>query len=84
MSSIEKLKKKLKSRPKTFDFHDARRILEYAGYQEDKSGKTSGSRVRFESKNGVSFVLHKPHPDSVLKAYNIRFLADLLEREGKL
>ena len=84
MSSIEKLKQKLKSRPKTFNMKDAHRILEHEGYQEDTSGKTSGSLVRFEDSKGVSFVLHKPHPSSELKSYVVNNLADFLEQEGKL
>ena len=84
MSSIEKLKQKLKRRPKTFDMNDAHRILEYEGYLEDTSGKTSGSRIRFEDINGVSFVFHKPHPNNELKSYVVNNLADFLEQEGKL
>jgi len=84
LGSIEKLKQELKRRPKTFDLKDARRILEHEGYQEEAGGNTSGSRVRFENADGVSFVFHKPHPNSELKAYIIRNLADSLEQEGKL
>ena len=84
MSSIEKLKQALKRRPNTFDWQDARRILEHEGYIEDTGGKISGSRVRFEDSNGTMFVLHKPHPNNELKAYVVRSLADFLEQEGKL
>ena len=45
MTTIDKLKKKLKARPKTFDYRDAKRILEHEGYAEDTGGKTSGSKV---------------------------------------
>ena len=84
MSAIEKLKQRLKSRPKTFAYNDAKRILEHEGYAEDASGRTSGSRVRFENADHSSFVLHKPHPDSMLKSYVVDSLADFLEQEGKL
>lgn len=84
MSTIEKLKRELKRRPKTFDWNDARRILKHEGYEEDATGKTSGSRVRFEDVEGISVVLHKPHPGNNLKTYVIRSLAEFLEKEGKL
>jgi len=84
LSSIEKLKQELKRRSKTFGFNDAYRILEHEGYRKDTSGTTSGSRVRIENADRVSFVLHKTHPNSVLKAYIIRNLAYFLEQEGKL
>jgi len=84
MSTIEKLKQELKRRPKTFKWKDAKRILEHEGYVEDTSGKTSGSRIRFENEEGVSFVLHKPHLDSNMKSYIIRDLASFLEQERKL
>jgi len=84
MSTIEKLKQELKRRPKTFEWREAKRILEHEGYLEDTSGKTSGSRVRFENDEGLSFVVHKPHSDSKMKSYAIRDLASFLEQEGKL
>ena len=84
MSTIEKLKQKLKSRPKIFDWNDSIRILEHEGYKEETGGKTSGLRIRFEADDGTSFVMHKPHPGSEMKAFAIRSLADFLEQEGKL
>jgi hypothetical protein len=84
MSTIEKLKKELKARPKTFDYMDARRLLVHEGYEEDTGGKTSGSRVKFANSAGVTFALHKPHPEKNLKEYAVNDLADFLEKEGKL
>jgi hypothetical protein len=84
LSTIEKLKLKLKERPTTFAFNDAARILTHEGYAEDTGGRTSGSRVRFINSEGVGISLHKPHPDSDLKKYAIDAVADFPEQEGKL
>ena len=51
------------------------------GYKSNK-GKTSGSRVMFTSEEHGSILLHKPHPQKELKAYQVRQLCDLLEQEG--
>ena len=84
MSTIEKLKQELKARPNTFDWKDAKRILEHEGYMEEKGGRTSGSRSRFENEEKASFVLHRPHPEGSMKAYAVKSLANFLEQEGKL
>ena len=84
MTTIDKLKKKLKARPKTFDYRDAKRILEHEGYAEDTGGKTSGSKVMFKDNNGTGIVMHKPHPESEMKSYSIDDVATFLENEGKL
>ena len=84
MTAIGKLKKKLKTRPKAFDYKDVKRILEHEGFTEDTGGKTSGSKVMFRDDAGVGIVLHKPHPDSKMKSYAIDDVATFLEKEGKL
>jgi hypothetical protein len=84
VSKIEKLKQELKSRPKTFSYLDAKRILLHEGYEEDPGGKTSGSRVRFINRQGEAFTLHKPHPGNQMKQYAINGLANFLEEGGKI
>lgn len=82
MGQKEKLIEQLKSRPKTFTFHDAEVLLDYLKFTKTNKGKTSGSRVMFTSEEHGSILLHKPHPQKELKAYQIRQLCDLLEQEG--
>ena len=77
-----KLIEQLKSRPKTFTFHDAEVLLDYLEFTKSNKGKTSGSRVMFTSEEHGSILLHKPHPQKELKAYQVRQLRDLLEQEG--
>lgn len=82
MGQKEKLIEQLKSRPKTFTFHDAEVLLDYLEFTKSNKGKTSGSRVMFISEEHGSILLHKPHPQKELKAYQVRQLCDLLEQEG--
>ena len=82
MGQKEKLIEQLKSRPKTFTFHDAEVLLDYLEFTKSNKGKTSGSRVMFTSGEHGSILLHKPHPQKELKAYQVRQLCDLLEQEG--
>jgi len=82
MSSIEKLRQELKSRPHTFNWNDIKRVIKDAGYVESKGGKTAGSRVRFTHTTAASIVLHKPHPGNEMKSYAIRLVVDMLEAEG--
>ena len=49
MGQKEKLIQRLKSRPKDFTFQEAETLLGYLDYKRSNKGKTSGSRVVFES-----------------------------------
>jgi len=67
MGKKEKLIARLKTKPKDFEFSEAKTLLELCGYIMTNSGKTSGSRVNF-SKGLKIFRLHKPHPRNELLA----------------
>jgi hypothetical protein len=58
------------------------------GYEEFKSGKTGGSRVKYRRvrSDGTQHVipLHKPHPAKEIKAYVKRQVCDSLREEGLL
>ena len=77
----DKLIKRLKSRPKDFTFDEAETLLKYFDFDYSNKGKTSGSRVIFESENHGCIMLHKPHPQKELKAYQIKQLIEYLEQE---
>ena len=83
MSKRDKLIARLKSKPKDFEFAEARVLLELCGYTLSNAGKTSGSRVCF-TKDKKVFRLHKPHPRKELFAYEIKELIDELKQEGLL
>ena len=83
MSKKDKLIKRLKKEPKDFTYEEAKRILEYLGYVEDNKGKTSGSRIIFvRERDKKKFLLHKPHPDKIMKQYAIKQLKEFVEKEG--
>ena len=64
MGQKEKLIQRLKSRPKDFTFQEAETLLGYLDYKRSNKGKTSGSRVVFESTEHANILLHKPHPNN--------------------
>ncbi len=83
MGKKEKLIKRLKSRPKDFSFDEAETLLNFFGYRRSNKGKTSGSRVMFScDEHSVVIMMHKPHPDNILKDYQIKQLIELLSQEG--
>lgn len=81
MGQKEKLIQWLKSKPKDFTFDDAETLLKYLDYRRSNKGKTSGSRVMFVSEDHGSILLHKPHPQKELKAYQVKQLIEILEQE---
>ena len=83
MNQKEKLTKRLLSLPKDFTYQEAVSILALFGFQEIRTGKTSGSRVRFAHADGEQFVIHKPHPGNVLKTYAVSELAALVIRRSE-
>lgn len=83
MSKDEKLIKKLLLKPKDFTYNELRKVLLHLGYEENQSGKTSGSRVAFiNSKDGHIVRLHKPHPNNELKQYQLEQIIEELRLRG--
>jgi hypothetical protein len=54
------------------------KLLGYFGFQEIKTGKTSGSRVKFINSKGVPIMMHKPHPSGILKRYQLKQVKEVL------
>jgi hypothetical protein len=84
MSKNKKLLKRLKSRPVDFTWDELTRLLGGFGYQLAKKGKTGGSRRRFIHETNPLICLHEPHPQKVLKRYQIDQILELLTEEGLL
>ncbi len=78
MSKKEKLLARFLEMPKDFHFDELISLLGYFGYEEVRKGKTAGSRVRFEDKEGIPIMLHKPHPSGILKHYQLKQIKELL------
>lgn len=81
MSRKEKLLTRLKQKSKDFKWDDLKALLRALGYKQVKQGKTGGSRRRFVHTTAPPIILHKPHPDNVLKMYIINDILDILEQE---
>lgn len=83
MSGKDKLIERFKRFPTDFTFDELQRLLEGFGYVRSEKGHTSGSRVIFISKTGRPIMLHKPHPDNIVKTYALKQVYDEL-KEMKL
>ncbi len=82
MTRKEKLVKKFLSRPTDFTYNDLIRLLRTMGYEEIQG---SGSRVVFfneDLKHNIK--IHKPHPDNVLKRYQIDLIIQELKTKNIL
>ncbi len=79
MSKKDKLIARFRSRPSDFSWDELVSLLNYLGYEEISTGKTAGSRRAFIHHATKQIIrLHKPHPASILKNYQIKDLLDSL------
>jgi hypothetical protein len=83
MSTRDKLIKRFRTMPKDFSFDEMKRLFAGLGFDIDNKGGTSGSRLAFINQaKGLTYNMHRPHPDSVIKMYVIRQVLEfLLENE---
>lgn len=81
MGRADKLIQRFLSKPKDFTFEELRRLLRSCGYEEVKTGKTSGARVAFINHKTKSIIrLHRPHPTPVLKRYQLDDMEETLRK----
>lgn len=79
MSKIEKLEQRLQEKPKDFTWDELVKILSHHGYEEVKKGKTAGSRRAFVHRENKRIIrLHKPHPGTIVKQYQIDDVLEVL------
>lgn len=57
-------------------------MLNSLGYEQVSGGKSAGSRVKFLHRTLPPISLHKPHPTSILKHYQLEQVAEILKEEG--
>lgn len=84
MSKFEKLLDRLLKMPKDFTWDELSSLLSYLGYQKIKTGKTGGSRRKFIDGDKNIIILHKPHPDNVIKTYALKQVIDHLKEKRKI
>ncbi len=81
MSKIDKLIAKLLSNPKGFSWDELVKVMNHFGF-EIKTG--NGSRRAFVSEGNGVIYLHEPHPQKILKPYQIKIVLEHLRKEGLL
>lgn len=79
MSKVEKLIEKLKSKPKDFTWDEMIKVLNCFGFEQMAQGKTGGSRRKLMNGNKQIISLHEPHPQKVLKWYQLDIIIDFLK-----
>lgn len=79
MSKLEKAIERLKTKPKDFTYDELKKVLNNLGFCEDNKGNTSGSKVIFKNGYNQKIALHKPHPNNILKRYQINEILRLLK-----
>jgi hypothetical protein len=80
ITKTEKLLNRFLSRPKDFTYNELLSLLSSLGYMEQQG---SGSRIVFNNKE-IKHIskLHKPHPDNVLKRYQIYLIIQELKTKN--
>ncbi len=76
--------KRFLSCPRDFAWEELVSLLIILGFEEASTGKTGGSRRRFINEIEVIITLHKPHPQNILKRYQIEQIIEILRREKLL
>lgn len=84
MSKKEKLPNKLLESPANFTWDELTTLLGQLGYRKAKSAMTGGSRRRFVHDSFAPISLHEPHPQKVLKNYQVDLIIEALRLEGML
>jgi hypothetical protein len=83
MSKFEKLFERFCRQPNDFSYDELRSMLKGFDYIEDNKGKTSGSRVALiQRKTKHIMRLHRPHPETILKKYQMALIYDELKAQG--
>lgn len=85
MSQIQKLIEKLKQKPVPSDIKHLElvRLLVHLGFEEIKTGKTSGSRIKYRQTNtGLQIRLHKSHGSDPVNQKALSATISALEENG--
>lgn len=85
MSRDNKLINRFLAKPRDFTYDELAKLLKGFGYREVKTGKTAGSRIAFFNEDKQNIIrLHKPHPGTALKRYQLDDVEGELRRKGLL
>lgn len=79
MTKKDKLLARFCRLPKDFTFEETVILFAMFGFVLDTKGNTSGSRVEFRNtKLGLYFLMHRPHPANIVKNYQMQLILDFL------
>jgi hypothetical protein len=78
MTQKDKLIARFVILPSDFHYNELVTLLGFYNFHEAKTGKTSGSRVKFINQKGITIILHKPHPTGILKHYQLKQVKEIL------
>jgi predicted RNA binding protein YcfA (HicA-like mRNA interferase family) len=82
MSKHEKAVRRLLSKPTDFGWNELKSLMDAFGYEMKTTG---GSGRKFKHPgSAANFVIHEPHPQSTLKAYQVREFIAFLKQEGHI
>jgi hypothetical protein len=82
MSKQEKILRRLAEEPSDFRWAELLTLMKGLGYTVTKG---SGSRRKFKHVvTGARFTLHEPHPNGILKEYQVRLVVEFLVTEKHL
>jgi hypothetical protein len=83
MSTRDKLIKRFLAMPKDFTFDEMIRLFVAFGFEVDNKGGTSGSRLALVNRvRGLSYNMHRPHPDNAIKMYVMRQVMEFMVETG--
>lgn len=82
MGTKEKLIIRFSTLPNDFTWEELSRLLIALGYVPGNKGTTSGSRVIFKGEGNRPIMLHKPHPENIIKGYVMKQVYEYLKNEG--
>ena len=79
ISQFDKFKAHICAKPKDFTWDKLVKPLAAYGFEALTKGKTAGSRRQFHNAaTQVAISLHKPHPGTILKEYQLQEIITLL------
>lgn len=79
MSKRDKLIERFKRMPKDFEWSEMVNLLEGFGYQEQTN---DGSSRKFLATDKDTILMHKPHPEKIIKMYILKQVKEKLQKEG--
>jgi hypothetical protein len=79
MSKLVKALERLQSKPRDFSWNELTSLMESFGYELKTTGGSSRKFIHVETR--ATLFIHEPHPQNVLKAYQVRDVLQFMKQE---